>query len=95
MGTEELESKGQREDRDGSLPWKSLLIDRWPQGQAKGRSLWPRAWAGCERIRAHKLGRVRADTQPAPSSAGLLTASFPRRMEEGQGRMQSAKNPRS
>lgn len=62
-GSEKLESQGAEGRWRGSLPWKSLLIDRWPQGQVKGRSLWPRAWAGCERIRAHKLGRVCADTR--------------------------------
>lgn len=31
---------------------KSLLINRWPQGQAKGKSLWPKARGGCEKIRA-------------------------------------------
>lgn len=61
-GALDLGSQGQREDGDGFLPWKSLLINRWPQGQAKGRSLWPRAWAGCEKIRAYKLWRLHADT---------------------------------
>lgn len=32
-----------------TCPLKSLLINTWPQGQAKGRSLWPRAWEGVRR----------------------------------------------